>query len=79
MKNSALYHTLPTIRKIRRMLRRTSRQAYSDMTKSCGKAYIKLYDSKDRNILKTRRWRNRLMTTKNNISYLGELSMETLE
>ena len=61
------------------MLRRTSRQAYRDMTKSCGKASIKLYDSKDQNILKTRRWRNRLMITKNNISYLGELSMETLE
>ena len=64
MKNSALYYTLPTIRKIRRELRRRSRQANRNMFKSSGKASIILYDEYGANILKTRRWRNRLMTTK---------------
>ena len=64
MKNSELYYTLPTIRKMRRVIRRLSKKASKEF-KDCGcKATIKYNDQNGANILKTRRWRNRLMTSK---------------
>ena len=64
MKNSALYHTLPTIRKMRRVIRRKSKKADKELKDCGGKATIKYYDQNGANILKSRRWRNRLITTK---------------
>ena len=65
MKNRDLYYTLPTIRKVRRQLRRESQMITKEFGNSGGfRASFVLRDSDDANILKTRRWRNRLMTTK---------------
>lgn len=64
MKNSALYHTLPTIRKVRRQIRRMSKKATEEFGFSGCRSTLILRDSDNANILKTRRWRNRFMTTK---------------
>lgn len=64
MRNSELYYTLPTIRKVRRVIRRLSKKASKEFLNCGGKATIKYYDQNGANILKTGRWRNRLMTTK---------------
>lgn len=58
MNNSESYYKLPTIRNMRRKLRRYSQAA----SKECGglKATLVLKDINDANILKTRRWRNRI-------------------
>lgn len=63
MKNSALYHTLPTIRKMRRQIRRMCQKATEEFGFSGCRSTFTLRDSNDANILKTRRWRNRFMTT----------------
>lgn len=65
MKNSALYHTLPTIRKMRRQIRRTCQRATKEFGFSGCRSKLILKDDTDRNVLKSLRWRNRFMTTKN--------------
>lgn len=74
MKNSAIYHTLPTIRKIRRVFRRSSKKANEEFLDCGGKATIKCYDQNGANVLKTRRWRNRFMT--NDIRRLYETYLQ---
>lgn len=69
MKNSALYHTLPTIRKFRRLLRRKSQKITKEFDISGGcRASVVLRDINDANILKTRRWRSIFMTTNDNLT-----------
>lgn len=63
MKNSALYHTLPTIRKVRRLYRRTCQKVNKEFGSCFRRSTLILRDSDNANILKTRRWRNRFMTT----------------
>ena len=64
MINSILYHSLPTIRKMRRILRKAAKQANRDMFGCSGKrSSLVLRDEQGRDVLKTRRWRNRFMTT----------------
>lgn len=61
MKNQDLYYKLPTIRKARRQLRRKSQKITKEFDISSGfSATFILRDINDANILKTRRWRNRL-------------------
>lgn len=61
MRNSESYYKLPTIRKMRRRLRRQSRSVIFE-NKSY-KALLILRDINGANILKTRRWLKRIKKT----------------
>lgn len=62
MINSTLYHTLPTIRKMRRILRRMSNH-HNHLAGPGLTARIVLRNSQGQDCLKILRWRNRFITT----------------
>lgn len=61
MKNSKLYYTLPTIKAVRRRLRRACQPFRMD--KSVKRATFILMNESGEDMMKIRRWRNRLMTS----------------
>lgn len=61
MKNSKLYYTLPTIKAVRRRLRRACQPLSKEMMAERSSFVLRNECGED--ILKVRRWRNRLMTS----------------
>lgn len=63
MKNKKIYYSLPTIRKYRRFTRKVLKSFH---VKPC-KGICVLRDEHGANILKTRRWKNRIKNKKSEI------------